>query len=106
MSPRHFQPTGALGTAPREADFYLAVHAPAETPTLAGVRAFRVAPGTFVKLSPGTWHAGPLWAGPDARRTYYNLELSDTNLADHHTVRVSEGRVEIVPAPERDGEPW
>ena len=98
---------GALGQAPYEADFYLAVHAPAETPTLDGVRAFRVAPGTFVKLKPGTWHAGPLWAGPDTSRTFYNLELSDTNVVDHHTVRLTtEGHVEIEPAPPCAGAPW
>ena len=103
---------GALGQTAHEADFYLAVHAPAAAPTLDGVRAFRVAPGTFVKLKPGTWHAGPLWAGPDASRTFYNLELSDTNVVDHHTERLitSEGHVtghvEIDPASPCVGAPW
>ena len=90
---------GALGTRPSEADFYLAVHAPTPDgvpPSLDAIRAFRVAPGTFVKLHPGTWHAGPLW-GADRERTYYNLELSDTNVTDHHTVQVTSGQVEIAP---------
>ena len=91
---------GALGGSPAEADFYLAVHAPAEPPLhLDGVRVFRVAPGTFVKLHRGTWHAGPLWPGTDAQRTFYNLELADTNVVDHHTEIVSDARVQIVPAP-------
>ena len=68
------------------------MHAPTangEKPTRDGLKAFRIGPGTFVKMHRGTWHAGPLW-GPDLERTYYNLELSDTNVVDHHTVRVSD----------------
>ena len=83
---------GAIGDKASTADFYLAVHAPTangETPTRDGLKAFRIGPGTFVKMHRGTWHAGPLW-GHDLERTYYNLELSDTNVVDHHTVRVSD----------------
>ncbi|MEN9205810.1 MAG: hypothetical protein Q6K99_07335 [Thermostichales cyanobacterium BF4_bins_65] len=41
-------------------------------------------PGTcFVKLHPGTWHAGPYFTQP--RVDFYNLELADTNITDHHT---------------------
>ena len=43
--------------------------------------------------------AGPLWPGTDAQRTFYNLELADTNVVDHHTEIVSDARVQIVPAP-------
>ena len=56
----------------------------------AAVRVFRVAPHTFVKLHRGTWHAGPLWPGTDAQRTFYNLELADTNVVDHNTHVFSE----------------
>ena len=87
---------GALGTTPADADFYLAVHkrtADGEPPAIERVEAFRIAPGTFVKLHRGTWHAGPLWPGADATRTFYNLELADTNIVDHHTVQLPPTRI-------------
>lgn len=90
---------GALGTAPEDADFYLAVHAPSEDVTMEGLKAFRIAPGTFVKLHCGTWHAGPLW-GMDEERTYYNFELADTNVVDHHTVKVNGGERVLIEPPE------
>jgi len=37
----------------------------------------------FIKLNQGTWHAGPYF--DDEFVDFYNLELSDTNINDHHT---------------------
>lgn len=46
------------------------------------IRAFEV-PGTVaIKLHRGTWHAGPFFAEPEM--SFFNLELADTNLVDHH----------------------
>lgn len=39
--------------------------------------------GTFIKMNPGTWHAGPLF-DTAAYMDFYNLELADTNQADHN----------------------
>jgi ureidoglycolate hydrolase len=50
------------------------------------IRAFHV-PGTVgIKLHRSTWHVGPFFAGDAA--DFYNLELSDTNQADHHPVKL------------------
>jgi ureidoglycolate lyase len=57
---------------------------PAAIPDAARLAAFRITGGQALKLHRGTWHAGPYFAGPQAE--FLNLELSDTNEADHHTV--------------------
>jgi ureidoglycolate hydrolase len=57
---------------------------PAATPDPARLAAFRISGGQALKLHRGTWHAGPHFATPDAE--FLNLELTDTNEADHHTV--------------------
>ena len=41
--------------------------------------------GAFIKMHTGTWHAGPLFTSP-SHIDFYNLELSDTNVTDHHNV--------------------
>lgn len=48
-------------------------------PAVEGVRVFRVVGSKFLKLNPGTWHAGPLFKA-DAM-DFYNLELSNTNVS-------------------------
>ena len=48
--------------------------------------AFSIPPDTAIVLAAGTWHAGPLFEGAD--QSFFNLELSDTNEVDHHSVRV------------------
>jgi 2-polyprenyl-6-methoxyphenol hydroxylase-like FAD-dependent oxidoreductase len=78
---------GALGT---DHDFYLVMHPPSQNPSIGGLQAFRIPPRHFFKLNAGTWHAGPLWQGPDADRTFYNLELADTNSVDHTTIKLSD----------------
>src|ERR1700749_1701230 len=50
-------------------------------PPLQAIRAFRIPGDAAIMLFQGTWHAGPLFAAPEA--SFFNLELSDTNVADH-----------------------
>ena len=38
----------------------------------------------FIKLHQATWHAGPFFLEAQ-HMDFYNLELSDTNIADHFT---------------------
>lgn len=83
----HERVTQVLGTqsGPK---WYLVVDEPgskANPPTSERVRAFEIEPGHFVKLHKGTWHAGPLFAGW-REVDFCNLELSDTNEVDHHSV--------------------
>ncbi|MGH1505736.1 MAG: ureidoglycolate lyase [Acidimicrobiales bacterium] len=61
---------------------------PAAAPTVEAVAAFVIPGDVAVKLHVGTWHAGPLFEGPD--RSFFNLELADTNVVDHHTVDLAE----------------
>ena len=57
------------------------VDAPAAEPALETIRAFRIPGDVAVMLLRGTWHAGPLFMAPMA--SFFNLELSDTNVTDH-----------------------
>jgi ureidoglycolate lyase len=61
----------------------LAVNDPQAEPALDDIRAFRIPGDTAVMLHKGTWHAGPLFEGEE--RSFFNLELADTNVVDHHT---------------------
>lgn len=82
---RHHQCTQCLGSLEGK-DWLMAVAPPnaaSRQPILDEIRAFRI-PGTcFIKLHPGTWHAGPYF--DHAFIDFYNLELSDTNIVDHDT---------------------
>lgn len=49
---------------------------------------FRIDPRQAIKLHPGTWHAGPYFT--TATAAFYNLELSDTKVADHMTHQLSQ----------------
>lgn len=53
------------------------------------LHAFRIPHGVFVKLEQGTWHAGPLFDGPE--QSFYNLELADTNVTDHNAHSYGKG---------------
>ncbi|MBD2019410.1 ureidoglycolate lyase [Leptolyngbya sp. FACHB-36] len=56
---------------------------PQAKPFIEEIEAFRIPGDCFIKLHVGTWHAGPYF---DAECIdFYNLELSDTNIVDHHT---------------------
>ncbi len=81
---RHQRCTQCLG-ALAGADWFLGVAPPdyAAIPDPEAIRAFRIPGNCFVKLHVGTWHAGPLFDLPVM--DFYNLELSDTNVVDHHT---------------------
>ncbi len=47
------------------------------------IRAFRVAGDQAIMLARSTWHAGPFFEGEAL--SFFNLELADTNVVDHHT---------------------
>ncbi len=61
---------------------------PTAEPAIEDIRAFLVPGDTAVMLAVGTWHAGPLFDGDD--RSFFNLELSDTNVTDHQSCRLLE----------------
>ena len=90
---RHRQVTQALASVGGH-EWLIAVAPPAQVdvadalPTLADIRAFRVPGDVAVMLHRGTWHAGPLFAGDEA--AFFNLELADTNVVDHHTWRFAD----------------
>src|ERR1700688_4978622 len=61
---------------------------PTAEPALTDIVGFLV-PGTVaVKLHRGTWHAGPFFE--DEEISFLNLELSDTNEADHQNSHLVE----------------
>jgi ureidoglycolate lyase len=59
---------------------------PQAEPDLDALRAFHVPGEAAVALHRSTWHAGPFFDGPT--QDFFNLELADTNQADHHTCRL------------------
>jgi ureidoglycolate hydrolase len=89
---RHQRCTQCLGALEGK-DWFIAVAPPSPAtsqsdaaencPNPSHVRAFHIPGNCFVKLAVGTWHAGPYFHHPTV--SFYNLELSDTNLIDHHT---------------------
>ena len=81
---RHRRCTQCLG-ALADKDWLMAVAPPGESdqPDLSALQAFHIPGHCFIKLEVGTWHAGPYFTHPSV--TFYNLELSDTNLTDHQT---------------------
>jgi ureidoglycolate hydrolase len=89
---RHLRTTQALAAVGGQA-WVMAVAPPfapddpdAE-PALQDIRAFRIPGDMAVMLHRGTWHAGPLIDTPQA--CFFNLELADTNLTDHHTCQLA-----------------
>jgi ureidoglycolate hydrolase len=48
------------------------------------IMAFQIPGNVAIKLHRSTWHAGPYYNGETA--DFFNLELSDTNQADHPSV--------------------
>ncbi|MGJ3246606.1 MAG: ureidoglycolate lyase [Elainellaceae cyanobacterium] len=81
---RHHQCTQCLGALDGKA-WLIAVAPPSkgEHPNCEQIQAFQVPGSGFIKLNLGTWHAGPFFDDPFV--DFYNLELSDTNIADHDT---------------------
>lgn len=85
---RHINCSQCLASADAE-PWWIAVAAPqldSNEIDLSTIRLFRVEPRQAVKLAPGTWHAGPYFSSSTA--TFYNLELSTTNVDDHTTSRL------------------
>jgi ureidoglycolate hydrolase len=62
--------------------------APHEAPDPRAIACFRIGGDVALALKRGTWHAGPFFEAPE--QDFLNLELSDTNETDHHTVRLDE----------------
>ena len=82
---RHVQCTQCLGSLEGK-DWLIAVAPPnhnTDEPALEDITAFRIPGNCFIKLEVGTWHAGPYFEHEFV--DFYNLELSDTNVADHLT---------------------
>lgn len=82
---RHVKCTQCLGSLQGK-EWLIAVCPPdnrVDTPNLEAIKAFRIPGDRFIKLNPGTWHAGPYFTEPTI--DFYNLELSDTNINDHFT---------------------
>ncbi len=81
---RHLQCSQCLGSLEgKEWLMAVAPPSPGDEPDLEQMKAFRIPGNCFIKLEPGTWHAGPYFEGDYI--DFYNLELSDTNLVDHFT---------------------
>jgi ureidoglycolate lyase len=72
-----------MGVAPPRA-----IDDPSTEPDIEDIRAFAIPGDMAVMLHKGTWHAGPLFA-EGTQESFFNLELSDTNKADHQTCDLS-----------------
>jgi ureidoglycolate lyase len=85
---RHRHVTQALASCGGQ-EWLLAVAPPGEAdePALEAIRAFRIPGDVAVMIYKGAWHAGPLFAAGE--RNFFNLELSDTNIVDHHTCKLT-----------------
>lgn len=53
-------------------------------PNIEDIEVFEIRGDVLVRLDVGVWHAGPLFHGVEYM-DFLNLELSDTNVRDHHT---------------------
>ncbi len=90
---RHRRVTQALASAGGH-DWVIAVAPPGDIsdseaqPQPDEIRAFSIPGDTAIMLDTGTWHAGPLFAGGE--RAFFNLELADTNIVDHHSCDLGE----------------
>jgi ureidoglycolate hydrolase len=92
---RHHQCTQCLGSLEGK-DWLMAVAPPnaaAAKPDLDQIKAFWIPGNCFIKLYPGTWHAGPYFDHEFI--DFYNLELSDTNLVDHDSYHLSKVGIEL-----------
>jgi ureidoglycolate hydrolase len=86
---RHLCCTQCLGSLEGK-DWLIGVAPPSETPLpdWEAIVVFRVPGNCFIKLEVGTWHAGPYFDHSSV--DFFNLELSDTNIADHDTCNLLE----------------
>lgn len=60
----------------------------------ADVELFRIVGHCLVKLEAGTWHGGPFFR--EVEMDFFNLELADTNITDHHSVQLDQ-RIDFFP---------
>ena len=87
---RHTHCSQCLASADAE-PWWIAVAAPhleSDQIAIDSIRLFRVEPRQAIKLALGTWHAGPYFKSKTAM--FYNLELSNTKVADHTTRRLDQ----------------
>jgi ureidoglycolate hydrolase len=88
---RHRRVTQCLA-ATKGMEWFICLAAPADPgapdakPDPDGIACFRIPGDVALALKRGTWHAGPFFEAPEG--DFLNLELSDTNETDHHTVRL------------------
>jgi ureidoglycolate lyase len=68
---------------------------PQATPRNETLQAFEFSGPQALALHRGTWHAGPFFISDEM--IFANLELSDTNVIDHHTVRL-DSSVTLIPS--------
>jgi ureidoglycolate hydrolase len=86
---RHLRCTQCLGALEGK-DWTIGVAPASEAalPDWEQIQVFHIPGNCFIKLNLGTWHAGPYF--DHASVDFYNLELSDTNIADHDTCNLLE----------------
>jgi len=84
---RHLQVTQCLAAMEGQ-DWIIVMAPPGDLPDATRIRALRFTGTQALCMHAGTWHAGPLLLQPACN--FLNLELSDTNTADHHTVRLEQ----------------
>jgi ureidoglycolate hydrolase len=86
---RHQRCTQCLGALEGK-DWVMGVAPPggADQPNPDHIQAFYIPGNCFIKLEVGTWHAGPYFSHSTV--SFYNLELSDTNVTDHQTCNLAE----------------
>ncbi len=86
---RHQRCTQCLGALEGK-DWLMGVAPPVRSnqPDPQSIQAFHIPGNCFIKLEVGTWHAGPYFTHPSV--SFYNLELSDTNITDHHTCNLAQ----------------
>lgn len=88
---RHSQVTQCLA-ATKGAEWFICLAPPgdpddaAAKPDPESILCFRIPGDVALALHRGTWHAGPYFTAPE--QDFLNLELVDTNVTDHHTVRL------------------
>ena len=59
---------------------------PHAKPEPKSIQAFKVPGNCAISLHRATWHAGPFFDEPSV--DFFNLELADTNIVDHHNCRL------------------
>ncbi|HEV7266631.1 MAG TPA: hypothetical protein VGN83_17160 [Falsiroseomonas sp.] len=87
---RHSRVTQCLA-ATKGGEWFVCLGAPVdpdapEKPDPTNIACFRIGGDVALALKRGTWQAGPYFVGPE--QDFLNLELADTNVVDHHTVRL------------------